>query len=400
MEERLTTAYLRLCQSSGFGPALLARLLSHFTSLPALLAAAAGDAPIPAPILGLSPEQRQILDRVWDCREIDAAIAANLAWAEGDDCHLLCFESPAYPYLLQQIDSPPPLLYVQGDLAALDTACCALVGSRKASNYGQRHGEWLAHELAALGITVVSGLAVGIDSRAHRGALKAGGKTLAVMATGMDKIYPPTNRQLADAIQACGALVSEFPLGSQPRPHHFPRRNRIISGLSLGTVVVEGGLKSGSLITARLALEQNRHVFAVPGAIDSAQARGCHSLIKAGATLVEEADDIVMELLADWHFPATAGASQSHGSCAQHSPAQQGPAQQSPAQQSRAHEEVGQWRQSHRLVLAALSESHCLPESIAARTGIDLRRLHTILLELELAGAISMTGGRISRRSA
>jgi DNA processing protein len=202
-----------------------------------------------------------------------------------------------YPKILRQIHSPPKELYVKGRILEDDEFAVAVVGSRIASMYGLTTAERLGYELASRGLVVVSGLARGIDSAAHKGALKAHGKTIAVLGSGLDVIYPPENKKLAEEIvEKDGALVSEFPMGASPAPKHFPQRNRIISGLSLAVVVVEAAKNSGALITADFALEQNREVFAVPGKVDSATSFGTNQLIKDGARLVQTADDIIDEL--------------------------------------------------------------------------------------------------------
>ena len=201
-----------------------------------------------------------------------------------------------YPKNLKHIYDPPSPIYVKGDIIPEDDVAVALVGSRRASIYGLNTCEKLAYEMAARGITVISGLARGIDSAAHKGALKAGGRTVAVFGCGLDCIYPPENRSLAEKIQKDGVLVSEFPAETPPLAGNFPQRNRIISGLALGVVVVEAARNSGALITANFALEQGREVFAVPGKVDSAASAGVHRLIKEGAKLVEGVEDIIEEL--------------------------------------------------------------------------------------------------------
>ena len=217
--------------------------------------------------------------------------------------NVLPITDAGYPTQLKQISKPPILLYVRGDLNCLHLPQIAVVGSRRMTAGGDNHARSWANYLAQHGFTITSGLALGIDASAHRGALKGGalqaerGKTIAVMATGIEHIYPARNAQLAEQIiDSGGALVTEFSPGTQPRPAHFPQRNRIISGLSLGVLVVEAAVKSGSLITARCALEQNREVFAIPGSINNPQSKGCHQLIKQGATLVESVTEIVDEL--------------------------------------------------------------------------------------------------------
>src|SRR5437870_6123940 len=202
-----------------------------------------------------------------------------------------------YPGLLRNIPDPPPVLYVDGELEPVDVQAVAIVGSRHATLYGIRIARTLAEQLSRLGFTIVSGMARGIDRVAHEGALAAGGRTLAVLGWGLDVAYPPDHTQLRAQVAEAGALLTEFPLGSPPLAAHFPRRNRILSGLSLGVVVVEAAEGSGSLITAKLAAEQGREVFAVPGPIDAPTSRGTHGLLKQGAKLTETVDDILDELL-------------------------------------------------------------------------------------------------------
>ena len=248
---------------------------------------------------GLDPQQCEAV-RAWQRGpEADPASAEarrNAEWLEANQVHLLPLTDPAYPPLLLEISDPPPLLYVAGALDCLSQPQLAIVGSRKATAQGREDAARFASDLAAAGFVVTSGMALGIDGAAHRGALAAGGRTIAVLGCGIDIAYPAAHRQLAAAIRAGGALISEFPLRTPPRPAQFPSRNRIISGLSLGVLVVEAALRSGSLVTARLALEQNREVFAIPGSIHAPASAGTNSLIGAGATLVQSAGDIVEEL--------------------------------------------------------------------------------------------------------
>jgi DNA processing protein len=204
--------------------------------------------------------------------------------------------SDLYPELLKQINDPPPLLYIRGNVSLLDQPQLAMVGSRKPTRQGADNAFRLAKELASAGFTITSGLALGIDAQSHQGAIAASGSTVAVLGTGVDKTYPASNRSLFRHIEQIGAIISEFPLGSGPLRGHFPKRNRIISGLSLGVLVVEAAKQSGSLISARCAMEQNREVFAIPGSIHSPVSQGCHQLLRQGAKLVETASDIVEEL--------------------------------------------------------------------------------------------------------
>ena len=223
-------------------------------------------------------------------------VSADLAVLERIDGGFVGFTDDDFPPLLAQINSPPLGLFVRGERALLSTPQLAIVGSRTPTPSGVRATERFAAELSATGLTITSGLARGIDRSAHRGCLDAGGKTLAVVATGIDVAYPRANEALCEEIAAAGLLVSEYPPGTPPRREYFPQRNRIISGLSLGTLVVEAGVQSGSLITARMAGEQGREVFAVPGSIHSPASRGCHRLLRQGAKLVESSDDVLEEI--------------------------------------------------------------------------------------------------------
>ena len=225
-----------------------------------------------------------------------SAVDADLKWLEISGNHLITIRDEDYPELLKQIHDPPPACYLRGDRAVLNSLQISIVGSRRPSADGRRTARGLACQLAELGITITSGLAAGLDSEAHKGALQAGKPTVAVLGSGINIIYPRGNRDLAASIINHGAVISEFPLGYRPLPINFPLRNRIISGLSVGIIVVEAALKSGSLITARLAMEHCREVFAVPGSIYNHMSRGCHALIRDGAKLVEGVDDVLQEI--------------------------------------------------------------------------------------------------------
>lgn len=225
-----------------------------------------------------------------------AQAEAAAKWCEQPGHHLIARGDPAYPKALEEIADPPRLLYVKGRLELLQKPAFAIVGSRNATAQGVRDAEAFAYALSSAGLPIVSGLALGIDAAAHRGGLRAEGASIAVVGTGADRLYPARNRDLADALAASGALVSEFPLGTPPLPQNFPRRNRLISGLARGVLVVEAALESGSLITARFAAEQNRDVFAIPGSIHAPTSKGCHQLIKDGAKLVDCVEDILEEL--------------------------------------------------------------------------------------------------------
>lgn len=281
-------AWLVALRTPGLGNLRIAKLYEHFGSLRAALDASRGAlraAGMPAAI----------------CAELARSgrglIRADLDWLDAaPHRHVLTLADPDYPPLLRRLDDAPPLLFVEGDLNALWRAQIAMVGSRNASRSGLGIARDFAKHFARLGIVVTSGLAEGIDGSAHTACLDAGGATIAVCGTGLDRVYPERHRDLARRIVAQGALVSDFPIGTPPLPEHFPRRNRIIAGLTLGTLVVEASLKSGSLITARLAAECGRDVFAIPGSIHDPRARGCHHLIRNGATLVTEASEIIEAL--------------------------------------------------------------------------------------------------------
>ncbi len=208
----------------------------------------------------------------------------------------MCWNDEDYPTLLKEIPDPPPVLFIRGDRNLLDSLQVAMVGTRNPSPMAMKTARAFAKNFADFGLTVTSGLALGVDQAAHKGALDSTGKTIAVAATGLDRVYPASHKALAAEIIKTGALVSEFPIGTQPKPGYFPRRNRIISGLSLGVLVVEAAIKSGTLVTAKHAMEQGREVFAIPGSIHNPLAKGCHHLIRQGAKLVETADDVLEEL--------------------------------------------------------------------------------------------------------
>lgn len=228
-------------------------------------------------------------------------LAAELEGARKLDIRILTPADAGYPANLRNIYDPPLALYVKGSIEERDNRAIALVGSRQASYYGREMARKLGYQLAYAGMTVVSGLARGIDTHAHEGALAAKGRTIAVLGCGIDRMYPPENRLLADKVAAAGAVLSEFPLGTEPDRQTFPIRNRVVAGLSQGVVVVEAPRNSGALITARMALDQGRQVFAVPGRVDTPHAQGCHQLLKDGARLVESADDVLAEF--EFLFP-------------------------------------------------------------------------------------------------
>ena len=281
-----TKSLIHLNLIPGIGNHTIRRLLAAFGSAEKSIAATSAEL---AQIDGLTPDVRQ---QLIDGRS-HAPLAQELELIEQHQCHIVTINDDTYPPLLKQIDDPPALLYIIGEFPLQDAPSIAIVGSRSPTEYGKTTSQQLSYQLAERGITVVSGFARGIDTCVHRGALEAGGRTIAVFGCGLSIIYPETNRALATEIIESGALISEFPMTMPPRGKNFPRRNRVISGLTLGTLVVEASERSGSLITARHAAEQGREVFAVPGQIFSGVSRGTHSLINQGATLINSVDDLL-----------------------------------------------------------------------------------------------------------
>jgi DNA processing protein len=288
-DEQELLCWLALARIEGLGCASAKKIAQHFASIGEAFAAS-------------EKQLREIAGL--DQRAIHGLLAFS-DWADANrelrrikemGAAILPITGTAYPERLRQIPDPPPFLYVRGGIRAQDQKAVAVVGSRSASPYGVRIARDLCRDLASLGFTVVSGMARGIDGEAHQAALEAGGRTVAVLGSGVDVIYPGEHRSLYHEISGSGAIISELSMGTRPLAHHFPARNRIISGLSLGVVVVEATEKSGSLITARLAMEQGREVFAVPGQAGASRSRGAHQLIREGAKLVENVDDIVEEI--------------------------------------------------------------------------------------------------------
>ena len=348
-------AWLRLTLIPGIGGERQRKLLAAFGLPDAIFAA------------GRLAARSVIGDRADLLFDFDASAAVDrsLAWASQPGQHILTLADAAYPPALLEIADPPSLLYVRGNPALVAQRGLAVVGSRNATPQGMQTAELFSRHLAGKGLCIISGLALGIDAAAHRGALAAGGTTVAVIGTGADRIYPARNKELAQAIAEHGAIVSEFPLGTPVMAPNFPRRNRIISGLSRGVLVVEAAPESGSLITARLAAEQGRDVFAIPGSIHSPVARGCHKLIKQGAKLVETAADILEELdatLAPPPVPAPSPVATEHP------------------------------------ILAALGHDPCNLDDLLERTGQRADELLTELLTLELSGQIAaLPGNRYQR---
>ena len=305
---------------------------------------------------------------------LDEAVDKALAWSAEPAQNIVTLADVDYPPLLKEIPDPPPLLYVRGRREALLLPQVALVGSRASSVDGQRNASLFGSQLAKAGLSVISGLAMGIDTFAHAAALQAGGNSVAIMGTGADTIYPRGNRALAERLLESGALVTELALGSPPKSEHFPRRNRIISGMSLALVVVEAALRSGSLISARLAMEQGREVFAVPGSIRNTKTRGCHQLIRDGAQLLENVDQIfeAIEPMVRCHVQTL-------------DEQLSAPDLTSPARATLTQEE--------RAVLKTIGYDPVSVDSIVASTGINVAKLQTLLVSLELKAAIICRAG-------
>lgn len=351
------SAWLRLTLAPGIGGETQRKLLAAFGFPTAVFAA------------GRSAVRELIgnrADALFDFSDLDA-VDRSMAWAAQPDQHIVTLADREYPQSLLQIPDPPSLLYVRGRLDLLQQRALGVVGSRNATPQGVQTAENFARTLAAEGLCIVSGLALGIDTAAHRGALHGGGATIAVIGTGADRIYPARNRELAHAIAAQGAIVSEFPLGTPAMAGNFPRRNRLIAGLSAGILVVEAALESGSLITARLAAEQGREVFAIPGSIHSPVARGCHRLIRQGAKLVETASDILEELAPGQGCLPAGDAFPAAG-------------------------------QDTHPILIALGHGPSGLDDLVERSGLGAEKLLPELLNLELAGQIAVLPGNRYQR--
>ena len=289
MSEPGLASWLQLTLAPGLGPAALRRLLSQFGLPEKIMAASRAEL-----ARFVSVEALQALDS----DAVAKAVERALAWLEQPGNAIVTLADTVYPRLLLEIPDPPVVLYCRGRIDLLSRPALALVGSRNATAQGISNAEQFARSFSSAGLTIVSGLAQGVDAAAHRGGLAGEGSTIAVLGTGVDIAYPQGNAALAAEIASQGLLLSEFPLGTKALAHNFPRRNRLISGLAQGCLVIEASLVSGSLITARAAAEQGREVFAVPGSIHSPLSKGCHALIKSGAKLVESAEDVLAELSA------------------------------------------------------------------------------------------------------
>ena len=367
--------WLRLVHAPGVGPVRTRELLDRFAT-PAGIAAASSDqlsaTRIPAPAI-----------EVLRGKTTPAGIERDLEWAAGDDArHLIALDDPRYPSALAGIGDAPPVLYVQGDPQVLHLPGLAVVGTRHPTPAGRETAHDFARHLAGAGLVIASGLALGIDGAAHEGALAGGGITFAVAGTGLDRVYPARHADLARRIAQEGALVSELPIGTRPSREAFPRRNRILAGLGVGTLVVEAAVRSGSLITARLALEQGREIFAIPGSIHNPVARGCHRLIRQGAKLVETGDDVLEEIAAllgdKWLAPPAADAGD-------------GPAD------GRAASLADDPEYGH--LLACIDWEPRGVDELAAASGVDASAAASMLLRLELEGVIRVAPGGLYQRA-
>jgi len=342
-------------------------------SLGALLEAAAGELTAAASARAAARVELPPAARACLASPDERALDADLAWLASSGTTIVLASDAAYPPLLKQTAGAPAALYVQGEVGLLAAPQLAMVGSRSPTASGRTTAREFAAWFARAGFTVTSGLATGIDAASHEGALAGGGTTIAVLATGLDRVYPPEHAALAARIRARGALVSEFPRGVAPLKTHFPRRNRIIAGLTLGTLVVEAAAGSGSLITARQAAEAGREVFAIPGSIHSPLARGCHQLIRGGAKLVESAHDVTEEL----------GFSM---------------AKEALTEPRAAHERPRALDKEYEMLLDALGFEPATIDSLVARTELPGASIASMLLILELEGRVAaLPGGRYGR---
>jgi DNA processing protein len=364
-----TWAWLTLLRAPGLGASAVRELVGRHGSAARARASAAREARVCAEA------------RTWLGAPDEATIERDLDWLAAPDHYLIVATSEDFPALLRGAANPPAALFVAGDPACLWSAQIAIVGARSASAGGLANARAFARTFAQTGNTVTSGLAEGVDGAAHEGALEGGGKTIAALGTGPDLVYPRQHRDLAERIVAHGALVSEFPPGTPGKPENFPRRNRLIAGLSLGTLVVEASLNSGSLITARLAAEAGREVFALPGSIHSPLARGCHKLIRDGAKLVETAEEVLEELRGVGGLLAEGLRRRLDG-----------PATPAPVS------DAAQREPDYQRLLAALDAEPAALDELVGRTGLPAAALSSMLLVLELDGAVTAENGRYSRR--
>lgn len=369
-EER--ALWLRLILTPGLGPGAVRQLLEHFGLPEDILAAGTSRL---AAVLGAQRAAALLAED----ESRDALIRATLQWASADGRHLVALHDPGYPQRLLQIGDPPPVLYVRGNVEALSRDSIAIVGSRHPTRAGLENARAFARALADEGLQVCSGLANGIDAAAHRGALDGRAGTIAIVGTGIDRVYPAAHHTLAETITRSGAVISELPLGTTVQRANFPRRNRLIAGVSLGVLVVEAATQSGSLITARHAAEFGREVMAIPGSIHSPVSRGCHRLIRDGAKLVESVEDVLVELRA-----------------------QMGAGERSPTAGAGRARDAGEapapLKGDAAALLDALGWDPTIPDTLAERTGLPPEDVAAALVELELDGHVERwIDGRYAR---
>ena len=362
--------WIKLWRVPGIGSKYFQKLLDSFDKPSSVFDAS-------AETLKKAGISEKLIANIYQDKLTDTA-QADIDWLEASkDHHIITINCDEYPVLLKQISNPPPLLYVHGNLSVLNDPQLAIVGSRNPTQSGFSAAYDFAKYLGGTGFCITSGLALGVDGMAHDGALAANGPTIAVIATGIDRVYPAKHRDLAHKIIKQGAIVSEFPVGTHPKSENFPRRNRMISGLSHGTLVIEAALRSGSLITARLAMEQNREVFAMPGSIHNPLARGCHQLIRQGAKLVENAQDILEEMasiinLDELDKTKTIDAKP-----------------ETPKKiDTSKHENT-----AHQALLEAMGFDPVPVDQLVVRTGLSPESISAMLLILELQNQVSSNGG-------
>jgi len=373
--------WLALARADGVGPVLFHRLVERFGDPEAALKAPASQLRAVEGV-GEKTAQRIAASRGgFDVQE-------ELALADRLGVHVIHMEDPRYPAALKAIYDPPPVLYVKGELRREHQVAVAIVGSRQCSLYGQEQASKLAHLLAGAGFTIVSGMARGIDAAAHQGALSAGGQTLAVQGCGLANVFPPEHRKLFEMIAGSGACLSEVPLRGEPLAENFPCRNRIIAGLSMATIVVEAGLRSGALITARCALESNREVMAVPGRADSPLSKGPHQLLRQGAVLVESPQDVIDAL-------------GQVGTCLQGPlDAQSGEAQADQAAAGLRGRLASGLQDGERAVYEALTSEPAHTDQVVAGTGLSPGQVTAALVSLQLKGLVrGLPGNLFVRRT-
>ncbi len=377
--------WLALKWVEGVGNLGFIALVDSFGSPEAAFNAAAGDL---KEVAGIGQKTAAAIKSFSQWKQVEKELES----LRGHQASIVTYHDPLYPKNLLNIYDYPPLLYVKGEFLH-DEVIVAVVGSRIASPYGKFSTERLCRELAAKGITVASGLARGIDAAAHQGSLAGRGRTIAVLGCGIDIVYPPENKELFKMIPAQGAIITEYPFGTPPSGANFPARNRIISGLSLGVVVVEATDKSGSLITARMALEQGREVFAVPGSIDAVGSKGTNRLIKQGAKLIENADDIIEEIL-----PQTGRNMESLNPKEKSPRKPNGEGMETNASATKGGESTGELNEGERKILGHITSAPIDIDTLIAVTGERAGEILNTLLLLELKGIISQLPGKTFMR--